>query len=386
MSNARDKANIPVLNFQSKGIDDNADATAITINSSENVLINTTSASGFDSAGLPLIVGSGSTHQGITIFSGTSHQGAIHFADGTGTSSYRGQLNYKHDADAMTFAVTGSEKMRLNSTGLGIGTASPTTKLESTGTILASVDGTGLKSVGANAQIHADASSGYGALIADGASGNDSHIFFQTAGVDKARLTANNSGSFMFGAGGATEKMRITSAGNIGINRTSVDTGVMLDISHPGSSKYALKCDSSETSGTQYHILFSRNGTNAGYITSNSATTIAFNNASDERLKENIENSGSAIQDIKDLKVRQFDWKDNIDTHKDFGFVAQELVNVVPEAVTEGTDELDDNGKPVRSWGVDYSHIVPRLVKAVQEQQTKIENLEAEVTALKNQP
>ena len=129
MTNARDKANIPVLNFQSKGIDDYADATAITINSSENVLINTTSASGFDSAGLPLIVGSGSTHQGITIFSGTSHQGAIHFADGTGTSSYRGQLNYKHDADAMTFAVTGSEKMRLNSTGLGIGTSSPSSLL-----------------------------------------------------------------------------------------------------------------------------------------------------------------------------------------------------------------------------------------------------------------
>ena len=41
MSNARDKANIPVLNFQSKGIDDNADATAITINSSEKVGIGT---------------------------------------------------------------------------------------------------------------------------------------------------------------------------------------------------------------------------------------------------------------------------------------------------------------------------------------------------------
>ena len=86
------------------------------------------------------------------------------------------------------------------------------------------------------------------------------------------------------------------------------------------------------------------------------------------------------------MKVRQFDWKDEIDTHKDFGFVAQELVNVVPEAVVQGSDELNENGRPVRTWGVDYSHIVPRLVKAVQEQQTRIESLEAEVTALKNQP
>ena len=43
MTNARDKANIPVLNFQSKGIDDNADATAITINSSEQVGFGTVS-------------------------------------------------------------------------------------------------------------------------------------------------------------------------------------------------------------------------------------------------------------------------------------------------------------------------------------------------------
>ena len=43
MSNARDKANIPVLNFASKGIDDNATSTAITINSSENVGIGTSS-------------------------------------------------------------------------------------------------------------------------------------------------------------------------------------------------------------------------------------------------------------------------------------------------------------------------------------------------------
>jgi hypothetical protein len=129
MTNARDKANIPVLNFQSKGIDDNADATAITINSSENVLINTTSASGFDAGGLPLLVGNGSTHQGLTIYTGTSHTGAIHFADGTGAGSYRGQINYRHDTDALQIAVAGSEKMRLNSTGLGIGTSSPSRKL-----------------------------------------------------------------------------------------------------------------------------------------------------------------------------------------------------------------------------------------------------------------
>ena len=45
MSNARDKANIPALNFSSTGIDDNATSTAITIDSSEKVGINSTAPS-----------------------------------------------------------------------------------------------------------------------------------------------------------------------------------------------------------------------------------------------------------------------------------------------------------------------------------------------------
>jgi hypothetical protein len=201
---------------------------------------------------------------------------------------------------------------------------------------------------------------------------------------------ATNAASLLFktaSGGSLGERMRITSSGLVAINTTSPDAGSITSIDHEGSTFYGLSLNSTTTSGTQYHLRFARGGISAGYITSNSATTIAVNNSSDERLKENIENSGSAIQDIKDIQVRQFDWIDNIDTHRDFGFVAQELVNVVPEAVTQGTDELDDNGKPVRSWGVDYSHIVPRLVKVCQEQQTKIEELEARILALEtNQP
>jgi len=189
-----------------------------------------------------------------------------------------------------------------------------------------------------------------------------------------------------YGVNQLQERMRIDAIGNVGINTTSPESGSLQTISHPGSSKYGLNLDSSNTSGTQYHLQFKRGGTQAGYITSNTATTIAVNNASDERLKENIQNSNSAIEDLKNMQVRQFDWKDGIDTHRDFGFVAQELINVVPEAVTQGTDELDENGKPVRTWGVDYSHIVPRLVKVCQEQQTKIEDLEARITALETQP
>ena len=244
----------------------------------------------------------------------------------------------------------------------------------------------GLSSLGDNDadELVIEGSANSGMSILSG-TGNAGRIYFGDSGDVNVGFIqyAHDDNRMLLGAGAGT-RMSIDGAGGVGINATPDSNNFLLKVTHDGNSIYALNANSSNASGTQYHIVFQRNGSTAGYITSNSATTIAFNNSSDERLKENIQNSSSAIQDLKDMQVRQFDWVDAIDTHKDFGFVAQELVNVVPEAVTQGTDELDENGKPVRSWGVDYSHIVPRLVKVCQEQQTKIEELEARITTLEN--
>jgi hypothetical protein len=135
MTNARDKANIPVLNFQSKGIDDNATSTAITVDSSGNIGIANTNPADFSGAGgQNLVVGSGSGAEGMTIYSGTASDGVIGFADGSsGTADYRGFLIYKHNGDAFQFGTSSSERMRLNSTGLGIGTSAPSEELEVSG-------------------------------------------------------------------------------------------------------------------------------------------------------------------------------------------------------------------------------------------------------------
>ena len=114
MTNARDKANIPVLNFQSKGIDDNADATAVTIDSSENVGIKNTTPSNFNASARQLVVGSGSGDNGITIFAGTSNNSSLFLADGTtATNGYRGSVNYLHNGDALTLHANATETMRL---------------------------------------------------------------------------------------------------------------------------------------------------------------------------------------------------------------------------------------------------------------------------------
>jgi hypothetical protein len=95
------------------------------LDTSGNLGIGTASA-GFNSAGLPLIVGSGSGNTGMTIFSGNASSGSIHFGDtvSTGADSYRGFLNYTHSTNSMQFGTDATERIRIGSAGqLGIGGA-----------------------------------------------------------------------------------------------------------------------------------------------------------------------------------------------------------------------------------------------------------------------
>ena len=74
-----------------------------------------------------------------------------------------------------------------------------------------------------------------------------------------------------------------------------------------------------------------------------------------------------------------FKWKSD-GTRVD-GFIAHEAQEVVPEAVTGTKDAVDEDGNP-EYQGIDQSKLVPLLTKALQEAVTKIEALEARVTAL----
>jgi hypothetical protein len=101
-----------------------AGATAITVDTSQNVGIGNSTPSSFDTTGKPLVVGSGSGNQGITIYAGTTGYSTVNFADGTtGTDRYSGQISYDHTNNALVFATTtGLERMRIDSSGqVGIG-------------------------------------------------------------------------------------------------------------------------------------------------------------------------------------------------------------------------------------------------------------------------
>ena len=103
--------------------------------------------------------------------------------------------------------------------------------------------------------------------------------------------------------------------------------------------------------------------TTVGTIRSSGSTT-SYNTSSDERLKENITDSADAGSKVDAIQIRQFDWKAD-GSHQDYGVIAQELVEVAPEAVHQPEDSED-------MMGVDYSKLVPMLIKEVQSLRSRV--------------
>ena len=101
--------------FTSLGIDDNADATAVTIDSAERVMIGTTTE-GNTSADNLTVADTG--HAGITIRAGSSNSSSIYFSDATsGAAEYSGFLDYAHGTDKLSIGVNQSTKLAIDSTG-----------------------------------------------------------------------------------------------------------------------------------------------------------------------------------------------------------------------------------------------------------------------------
>jgi hypothetical protein len=121
------------------------------------------------------------------------------------------------------------------------------------------------------------------------------------------------------------------------------------------------------------------NNSPVGSISVTSSST-AYNTSSDHRLKENVTDMTNATDRLKQLNPVRFNFIADADTTVD-GFLAHEVQDVVPEAITGTHNEVDDDGNAVMQ-GIDQSKLVPLLVATIQEQQAAIEALTARVTAL----
>ena len=190
-----------------------------------NLGIGTTSPSSFYSGGRQLVVGSGSSGQGISIYTGTANEGGIYFADGTtGNDTVRGQVVYNHSTNALYFATDAAERARIDSSGnLGIGTASPAQKLHISGgtSVALRISATGNAASGLQMGF---AGSAVDTFLSNTEAGN---LIFGTSNTERARI--DSSGNLGIGTASPTYKMAVESTGQIllSLNSTNANGGYM---------------------------------------------------------------------------------------------------------------------------------------------------------------
>jgi hypothetical protein len=175
-------------------------------------------------------------------------------------------------------------------------------------------------------------------------------------------------------AGSTTTKMTLDEDGNLLVGRSSISSTGNGHIIRGSDSAIFSRDASGETMQVGRNasagdiVRFFSNGVDKGSINFDGTNTITYTSSSDQRLKENIVDAPSASDDIDAIQVRSFDWKAD-GSHQKYGMVAQELQSVAPEAVSGDADSDD-------MMGVDYSKLVPMLVKEIQSLRARVAQLE----------
>jgi hypothetical protein len=360
--------------------------------------------------------------------------------DGAGNASFENKLS----SGNMTFVTNGSERVRIDSSGnVGIGTSSPSKPLhisssenqlarfESTDSyggieLCDNTSGTAKPLISAlgndfifynGGSSHSEAmrissgnvgigvTSSYPLTVQSGTAGSNHAIALRNNSTNNlARLgflqqdsataaftsidgDGRSTGSLRFNTND-TERMRIDNSGSLLVGKSSGVSGAYLQIAGDASNQ-SLRMENAygtglaqlitNTSGQTFTaILFENSGTSGSISVSTTSTT--YNTSSDYRLKENVDYDFNALDRVAQLKPARFNFIADADTTVD-GFLAHEVQDIVPEAITGEKDAVDDEGNP-EYQGIDQSKLVPLLTKAIQEQQTIIDDLKTRIEAL----
>jgi len=409
---------IPVELSSTPGIIDNSNATAITIDSSENVGIGVTPTAKLHVAG--------------TIQSQTGSSVAQMYSDG-GAAFFASV-----GAFPSVFTTNGTERLRIDSSGnVGIGTSSPVAQL----TVTDSNDTFPTLSGATKAVFASDNTTNFaaGISIVGNATGSSAVNFGDYDNEDAGKITYYHQQNFMSFDTNAAERLRIDSSGNVGIGTSN--PLVQLHLSKAGGT--LIKLGTSQNSceiearevGSGNSLVFSSNnsvdhlvidssgnvlvgttnlaniaghtpnvvtdlqfGCNDGsYISSFGIDRIHFNvgnfyvvnqgstgvklvngatswtTQSDENSKENIVELSGALTAVNAMRCVRYNLKSQTSDDVKIGFIAQDWQSSYPEVVATDTDG---------TLGMNYTETIPVLLKAIQEQQTIIESLTARITTL----
>ena len=309
------------------------------------------------------------------------------------------------DGSASAPALTGTDS------NTGINFASDTVNINTGGSTRATVDSAGRFLIGTTTdngfKFKVSDGGGYEFALAPNDSGVNSLVNYDRSGGAYVPFMVSGS-DLRFGSGGNTERMRITSDGNVGINQTNPqakfnvtvgsninfqvsNTNARVERSFSGGSSLDEDgmwfVDNDSTSGTYIRFWQTVGGAHQIGSISHGTSSTSYNTSSDYRLKENIVSLSDGITRLKTLKPSRFNFIGESETVD--GFIAHE-VTAVPESITGTKDEVAEKdapelglkkGDPIYQ-GIDQSKLVPLLTAALQEAVAKIEVLEAKVAAL----
>jgi len=272
---------------------------------------------------------------------------------GGGSSSQNAATGHFWLTAANNTTVSGTTRMTLDSSGnLGLGTSSPSVKLSVAGA--GSFTGTGFS----------------GAAAPTVFLGNSTASTGRTFGINSA-----NSGFFQIydATAGDLTRMVIDSSGNLGIGTTSPASTLAVD-GGTGMLSSGVIARFFGTSGNSLIVRGSGNCEN---------TNGSYGAISDYKLKQDIVDASSQWDDIKNLRVRKYRFKDKPDEALQIGVIAQELETISPGLVEESVDrDIGGNDLGTTTKSVKYSILYMKAVKALQEAMARIEQLEAKVAAL----
>ena len=403
---------------------------------------------------------------------------------GNTNASSIGAIGYDNN-DKLNIYGNGATRMSIDSSGnVGIGTSSPGTLLDIAETTAATDAIIGLTAgTGGRAQIRSEAqadntsselsfhtmigsttsermridavgnlafnrtsatfASGYGIHMHDNrfvgfGAGNGTRPDFQIGSVNGSKL------DIRCGNGADTADVNIDTSGNL---QVGFESYASLGTVNTGCRWSGDATTNALARGSNGSILGFYSGSgSAGNISVSGAST-SYNTSSDYRLKENVETLSGAITRVKALKPKRFSWiEDGLDSPNIDGFIAHEVQDVIPEAISGAKDAMrdeeyevtaalgevytpaasatfDDDGNELTAatdevihstgvaepetladgqlWrettaavmgtrsvpdyqGIDQSKIVPLLTAALQEAIAKIEDLETRVAALES--
>lgn len=185
-----------------------------------------------------------------------------------------------------------------------------------------------------------------------------------------------------------SERMRIDTNGYVYINATSSQDSGMFFVDGTGENANCIIARVNNNLFWNY-VGNDVNGTNTFLVYGNGnvqSATNSYGSTSDEKLKENIEDSGSQWDDIKAVKVKKFSLKSDKQSKANMlGVIAQDLeasgMNGLVENNPDRDEDMNDVGTVTKS--VKYSILYMKAIKALQEAMSRIEILEAEVAKLK---